>query len=250
MVSFLFSSLDTDLLHSGSYVELFLRCLQFIAVLVVPMLMLELFAKAVTVGTSWPRIEGLLPTWLRLFLAPLVGGLRFIISSSVDFLFSIYSNIAVSASQTILGGEPTGHEVHEPETTSEVSTQTGAGSIGTVEDTERSKQLEEEDLTVVQNVLDDKTPLHSLERTLHDPARAVKIRRVVIGRICRDCFLILLTIDLVEEMMKKENCDLGGVQTSRSLANLPYTNLDYSMVNGSCCENVIGYDGKVMPCHR
>ena len=55
---------------------------------------------------------------------------------------------------------------------------------------------------------------YKLESILGDPERGVRIRRLILSR--------------------EANC--GSI-----LNNLPYTNYDYKVVLGACCENVIGY---------
>ena len=64
-----------------------------------------------------------------------------------------------------------------------------------------------------------KIPGYALEKTLGDPARAVRIRRSVVSRTPATS----TTTALLE----------------RSL--LPHENYDYAQVLGACCENVIGY---------
>ncbi|KAI9672360.1 MAG: 3-hydroxy-3-methylglutaryl-coenzyme A (HMG-CoA) reductase isozyme [Caeruleum heppii] len=64
-----------------------------------------------------------------------------------------------------------------------------------------------------------KLPFHSLERTLNDTSRAVKIRRSVVSRTSTTS----ATTSLLE----------------RSL--LPHEHFDYVQVLGACCENVVGY---------
>ncbi|XP_077867296.1 3-hydroxy-3-methylglutaryl-coenzyme A reductase-like, partial [Saccoglossus kowalevskii] len=55
---------------------------------------------------------------------------------------------------------------------------------------------------------------YKLENILCDPERGVSIRRQILS---------------------------SKMASSEILNNLPYTNYDYSMVLGACCENVIGY---------
>lgn len=57
-------------------------------------------------------------------------------------------------------------------------------------------------------------PSYQLETLLGDPERGVKIRRLLLAR--------------------DSNC-------KTILSNLPFTNYDYKLVMGACCENVIGY---------
>lgn len=57
-------------------------------------------------------------------------------------------------------------------------------------------------------------PQYQLESLLGDPERGVEIRRLMLARDSK-CKAIL--------------------------TNLPYTNYDYKLVMGACCENVIGY---------
>jgi hydroxymethylglutaryl-CoA reductase (NADPH) len=64
-----------------------------------------------------------------------------------------------------------------------------------------------------------KIPGYSLEKSLRDFTRAVKVRRTIISRT-------------------KATSDLTGV-LERS--KLPYTNYNWAQVHGACCENVIGY---------
>jgi hydroxymethylglutaryl-CoA reductase (NADPH) len=60
---------------------------------------------------------------------------------------------------------------------------------------------------------------YALEKTLGDPARAVKIRRSVVSRTPSTS----VTTGLLEKSL------------------LPHANYDYAQVLGACCENVIGY---------
>ncbi|CAN8101217.1 unnamed protein product [Discula destructiva] len=64
-----------------------------------------------------------------------------------------------------------------------------------------------------------KVPGHSLERTLKDTTRAVKIRRAIISRT-------------------KATSDITG---SLEGSKLPYEYYNWDLVLGACCENVIGY---------
>ncbi|KAH8766610.1 hydroxymethylglutaryl-coenzyme A reductase-domain-containing protein [Diaporthe sp. PMI_573] len=72
---------------------------------------------------------------------------------------------------------------------------------------------------IITLALKGKVPGHSLERTLKDCTRAVKIRRAIISRT-------------------KATSDLTNV-LERS--KLPYQNYNWDLVLGACCENVIGY---------
>ncbi|CAD5119125.1 DgyrCDS7767 [Dimorphilus gyrociliatus] len=69
------------------------------------------------------------------------------------------------------------------------------------------------DVEVVNLVKSKSLPSYKLESALGDYERAVSIRRRI---LCED---------IREEIVEK----------------LPYRNLDYSLINGACCENVIGY---------
>lgn len=70
-----------------------------------------------------------------------------------------------------------------------------------------------DDAEVVNLVKSKSLPSYKLESALGDFERAVSIRRH------------LLCEDVSEDIVEK----------------LPYRNLDYSLINGACCENVIGY---------
>lgn len=59
-------------------------------------------------------------------------------------------------------------------------------------------------------------PMRKLEEELGDPARAVKIRRIVTAKS-------------------------SSIASPDALENIPYQYYDYSRVHGQCCENVIGY---------
>ena len=62
-------------------------------------------------------------------------------------------------------------------------------------------------------------PAYKLETAMGDPERGVSIRRQLVAE------------------------NLAAVTSSdpSSMENLPYTNYNYSLVSGACCENVIGY---------
>ncbi|KAE8451093.1 hypothetical protein EG329_004765 [Mollisiaceae sp. DMI_Dod_QoI] len=75
------------------------------------------------------------------------------------------------------------------------------------------------DRELVELSLQGKVPGYSLERTLKDSTRAVKIRRAIISR----------TAATSETTSLLEN------------SKLPYEHYDYDRVLGACCENVIGY---------
>eukprot|EP00297_Palpitomonas_bilix_P023764 CAMPEP_0113898876 /NCGR_PEP_ID=MMETSP0780_2-20120614/19669_1 /TAXON_ID=652834 /ORGANISM="Palpitomonas bilix" /LENGTH=580 /DNA_ID=CAMNT_0000890881 /DNA_START=353 /DNA_END=2095 /DNA_ORIENTATION=- /assembly_acc=CAM_ASM_000599 len=220
---------------------------QFLAVLVVPMLVFELAAKAMTAGAAWPRLDLYLPPYLSVVVSPVLGGLRSIISSSVDFLFNVYSNIAVSLTHILVSGDEkdggSGEEGGEDDRTKSevgegggsgsgssngrqktVEVQAGSGYISAEAEEEAKVKAEVEDRDMAVEVAEERVALHSLEKVLKDPSRAVKVRRAAI-----------------ENMMRAETCDLGGVQNERSLASLPAEGLDYSLVHGTCCENVIGF---------
>ncbi|KAI9784355.1 MAG: 3-hydroxy-3-methylglutaryl-coenzyme A (HMG-CoA) reductase isozyme [Peltula sp. TS41687] len=74
------------------------------------------------------------------------------------------------------------------------------------------------DVEIINLSLCGKIPGYALEKTLGDPARAVKIRRAVVSRT-------------------------PGTSTTAMLEKslLPHENYDYAQVLGACCENVIGY---------
>ncbi|KAF4632563.1 hypothetical protein G7Y89_g5556 [Cudoniella acicularis] len=75
------------------------------------------------------------------------------------------------------------------------------------------------DRELVELSLQGKIPGYSLERTLKDTTRAVKIRRAIISRTAATAE----TTSLLER------------------SKLPYEHYDYDRVLGACCENVIGY---------
>lgn len=60
-------------------------------------------------------------------------------------------------------------------------------------------------------------PAYKLETALGDPERGVSIRRQLVAE------------------------NLAETSDPSSLEGLPYTNYNYSLVSGACCENVIGY---------
>ncbi|KAL4871889.1 hypothetical protein BDV12DRAFT_205718 [Aspergillus spectabilis] len=62
-------------------------------------------------------------------------------------------------------------------------------------------------------------PLYSLERTLQDPLRAVKLRRQIVS----------------------QHRATSDINFSVDNSALPYEGYDYTSVLGACCENVIGY---------
>lgn len=69
-------------------------------------------------------------------------------------------------------------------------------------------------MDVVKQVVTGKAKIHNLEKDLDNKLRAVRVRRYV-----------------VENMLRRNNV----------LSNLPYENIDYEMIFGQCCENVIGH---------
>ncbi|KUJ24290.1 uncharacterized protein LY89DRAFT_572605 [Mollisia scopiformis] len=75
------------------------------------------------------------------------------------------------------------------------------------------------DRELVELSLQGKVPGYSLERTLKDSTRAVKIRRAIISRTPATSE----TTSLLEK------------------SKLPYEHYDYDRVLGACCENVVGY---------
>lgn len=75
------------------------------------------------------------------------------------------------------------------------------------------------DEEVIGLALKGKVPGHSLERTLKDTTRAVKIRRAIISR----------------------NKATSAITNSLERSKLPYYNYNWDLVLGACCENVIGY---------
>lgn len=81
----------------------------------------------------------------------------------------------------------------------------------------RTAELNDKEL--VELSLQGKIPGYSLERTLKDTTRAVKIRRAVVSRTT------------------------ATSETTRLLerSKLPYEHYNFDMVLGACCENVIGY---------
>lgn len=81
----------------------------------------------------------------------------------------------------------------------------------------KAPQLDDEELIALS--LRGKIPGYSLEKTLEDKVRAVKIRRAIIART-------------------PATSDLTG-SLEKSL--LPYEHYDYDRVYGACCENVVGY---------
>ena len=70
------------------------------------------------------------------------------------------------------------------------------------------------DEEILQLVAGKHIPAYKLEGALGDPERGVTVRRKLITK---------------------------QLNTASSLDNLPFTNYDYSLVMGACCENVIGY---------
>ncbi|KAL3422175.1 3-hydroxy-3-methylglutaryl-coenzyme A reductase [Phlyctema vagabunda] len=81
----------------------------------------------------------------------------------------------------------------------------------------RAPELTDEEL--IELSLQGKVPGYSLERTLKDTTRAVKIRRAIISRTPATSE----TTNLLEG------------------SKLPYLHYNYDRVLGACCENVIGY---------
>ncbi|ROV95931.1 hypothetical protein VSDG_05187 [Cytospora chrysosperma] len=79
-----------------------------------------------------------------------------------------------------------------------------------------SEMTDEEVITLA---LKGKVPGHSLERTLKDCTRAVKIRRSIISRT------------------KATSDNTSALERSK----LPYQHYNWDLVLGACCENVIGY---------
>ncbi|ROV94842.1 hypothetical protein VPNG_09317 [Cytospora leucostoma] len=75
------------------------------------------------------------------------------------------------------------------------------------------------DEEVVGLALKGKIPGHSLERTLKDCTRAVKVRRSIISRT------------------RATSDNTNGLERSK----LPYQHYNWDLVLGACCENVIGY---------
>lgn len=75
------------------------------------------------------------------------------------------------------------------------------------------------DRELVELSLQGKIPGYSLEKTLKDSTRAVKIRRAIISRTAATAE----TTSLLEK------------------SKLPYEHYDYDLVLGACCENVVGY---------
>jgi len=85
---------------------------------------------------------------------------------------------------------------------------------------EEQKKLQEKlkgvsDENVVKMVRNGELAAHTLEKTLGDTYRAVKIRRKVVAE--------------------------KDPRTAEGIATLPLDNFDYNTVLGACCENVIGY---------
>lgn len=72
---------------------------------------------------------------------------------------------------------------------------------------------------IIQSALQGKVPVHSLEKVLGDPTKAIKIRRAVVAR---------------NDRTKDHSQQLEASQ-------LPYEHYDFARVAGACCENVIGY---------
>ncbi|KAF3764275.1 hypothetical protein M406DRAFT_91673 [Cryphonectria parasitica EP155] len=75
------------------------------------------------------------------------------------------------------------------------------------------------DEEIIGLALKGKVPGHSLERTLKDTTRAVKIRRAIIART-------KATTDITNSLERSK---------------LPYQAYNWDLVLGACCENVIGY---------
>lgn len=75
------------------------------------------------------------------------------------------------------------------------------------------------DEEIISLALKGKVPGHSLERTLKDTTRAVKVRRAIIART------------------KATSAITNTLERSK----LPYHNYNWDLVLGACCENVIGY---------
>ena len=75
------------------------------------------------------------------------------------------------------------------------------------------------DRELIELSMQGKIPGYSLERTLKDTTRAVKIRRAIISRTAATAE----TTSLLEK------------------SKLPYLHYDFDRVLGACCENVIGY---------
>lgn len=75
------------------------------------------------------------------------------------------------------------------------------------------------DEEVISLALKGKVPGHSLERTLKDTTRAVKVRRAIIART------------------KATSAITNTLERSK----LPYHHYNWDLVLGACCENVIGY---------
>lgn len=81
----------------------------------------------------------------------------------------------------------------------------------------KASSLQDEEL--VDLSMRGKIPGYALEKTLGDMTRAVKIRRSVISR----------------------NPQTNDVTSILEKSQLPFQNYHYDLVNGACCENVIGY---------
>jgi hydroxymethylglutaryl-CoA reductase (NADPH) len=81
----------------------------------------------------------------------------------------------------------------------------------------RAPELTDKEL--IELSMQGKIPGYSLERTLKDTTRAVKIRRAIISRTAATAE----TTSLLEK------------------SKLPYEHYDFDRVLGACCENVIGY---------
>ena len=81
----------------------------------------------------------------------------------------------------------------------------------------RAPELTDKEL--IELSMQGKIPGYSLERTLKDTTRAVKIRRAIISRTAATAE----TTNLLEK------------------SKLPYLHYDFDRVLGACCENVIGY---------
>lgn len=75
------------------------------------------------------------------------------------------------------------------------------------------------DEEVISLALKGKVPGHSLERTLKNTTRAVKIRRAIIARTKAT----------------------SAITNSLERSKLPYEHYNWDLVLGACCENVIGY---------
>ncbi|MCJ1358195.1 MAG: 3-hydroxy-3-methylglutaryl-coenzyme A (HMG-CoA) reductase isozyme [Icmadophila ericetorum] len=115
-----------------------------------------------------------------------------------------------------------GYSSPTEDTTNEKFAQSFPQAFRTVEECTAIHQAKEthelRDVEVIELTLRGIIPLHSLERSLKDCARAVQIRRSVVSR----------TLDTPAQ---------SAIETSL----LPYRDYDYASVFGCCAENVIGY---------